>query len=473
MHSTSFDPIDPVEPSIVARVREWTDQAVTPVDAAAVARAASSAATARVWHRGRWREALRVRTGMTEERTRDVAKEVSPMRSMAMVIVGAALAVGVGGAVLVAQQGTVNRPDPRDAAIATATPAPTPNATPTPPARVSVPWGSRRVSFTPPADWAWPSTIVHFGIHDVAAVSPLGCSTGSKLVDVGPSVDDLASALAGQTGLQRSALADISVGGYPGKRIVLAQRTCPPGTTGPDDSVTPWSDRDGQGLTLLFDGFAIVIMADVQGERLVFVACGCGHGYYGGPAKPSLETLAATADALAASIQIVDAVPQGSAWVTGTAIGGTAGNGSKIPLQDGADVSRQDHWRDMTITMSDPRLSGMLDVIYNLNTYSGAVGDRSKFSVGSGRYRIVNEAGSWEGPNVFLNEGQSGTATVSDTGVLTGSGAYEGLGAFLSFDFNQKPATVVGAIFPGQMPPPATFPYRRCARWPLPSPDDE
>ena len=60
MHSTSFDPIDPVEPSIVARVREWTDQAVTPVDAAAVARAASSAATARVWHRGRWREALRV-----------------------------------------------------------------------------------------------------------------------------------------------------------------------------------------------------------------------------------------------------------------------------------------------------------------------------------------------------------------------------------------------------------------------------
>ena len=42
-------------------------------------------------------------------------------------------------------------------------------------------------------------------------------------------------------------------------------------------------------------------------------------------------------------------------------------------------------------------------------------------------------------------------------GVLVGSGAYEGLSAFLVFDFKQDPASVVGVIFPGELPPMATF----------------
>jgi hypothetical protein len=153
----------------------------------------------------------------------------------------------------------------------------------------------------------------------------------------------------------------------------------------------------------------------------------------------------------------------GAAWVTGdlsgvctTAVGGLAGS-PEVTVEEGVTRTYPSYYPTMSITMSDPRVSGCFGVIYNQDTHSGAVGDLSEFTVGSGTYRLVNEAGSWEGPNIFLNEGASGTATVSDTGVLVGSGAYEGLSAFLVFDFTQNPVSVVGAIFPGEMPPVATF----------------
>jgi hypothetical protein len=152
--------------------------------------------------------------------------------------------------------------------------------------------------------------------------------------------------------------------------------------------------------------------------------------------------------------------PMGAAWVTGTLGSGTGGQvGSpEVTVEEGVTRSYPYHWQDFAqMRMSDPRLSGRLSVIYNQDTHSGAEGDLSTFTVLSGTYRIENEAGSWEGPNIVLNRGSSGTDTVSDTGVLVGSGAYEGLTAFLVFDFSQGPTTVVGAIFPGEMPPMATF----------------
>ena len=70
---------------------------------------------------------------------------------------------------------------------------------------------------------------------------------------------------------------------------------------------------------------------------------------------------------------------------------------------------------------------------------------------------IQNDEGRWEGTNIALNRG-SGIATVTDTGVLAGTGAYEGLTAYLVFDFRQVPVAVVGAsTFPGELPPRATF----------------
>jgi hypothetical protein len=154
--------------------------------------------------------------------------------------------------------------------------------------------------------------------------------------------------------------------------------------------------------------------------------------------------------------------PMGAAWVTGTLtgactspVGGRAGS-PEVTVEEGVTRSSS-YYPTMSITMSDPRVSGCFGVIYNQDTYDGAAGDLPMFTVGSGTYRLVNEAGSWEGPNIFLNEGSSGTATVSDTGVLVGSDAYEGLTAFLVFDFKANPVAVVGAIFPGDLPPMATF----------------
>jgi hypothetical protein len=145
------------------------------------------------------------------------------------------------------------------------------------------------------------------------------------------------------------------------------------------------------------------------------------------------------------------------AWVTGTVSGGTLAGTPEVKVEEGVTRSYPYHWRDMRLTTSDSRLSGTLHTIYNQDVYSGAAGDVSQFLVGAGAYRIENEAGSWEGPSIFLNLGSSGTATVSDNSVVVGSGAYEGLSAFLVFEFSSNPGTVVGAIFPGEMPPVATF----------------
>jgi hypothetical protein len=146
----------------------------------------------------------------------------------------------------------------------------------------------------------------------------------------------------------------------------------------------------------------------------------------------------------------------GSAWVTGTVTGGTGGQVSSGAADTAGVMRYRYHWEDTLIDMSDPRLSGTMSAIYDQDVHTGAAGDVPTFSVGAGTYRIENEEGSWEGPNIFLFEGASPTGT-SDTGLLVGSGAYEGLSAFLVFDFSQTQAPVVGVIFPGELPPVVTF----------------
>jgi hypothetical protein len=178
--------------------------------------------------------------------------------------------------------------------------------------------------------------------------------------------------------------------------------------------------------------------------------------------RPTTALLAATLLAIAtsAAARSPDPTPAepltGPAWVTGTVTGGTGGRvGSEAAVADGVTRVRF-HWEDMRIAMSDPRLSGTISAINDTDIHTGAAGDVSTFSVGTGTYRIENEAGSWEGPNLFLQEGRSPSGT-SDFGLLVGSGAYEGLSAFLVFDFSHAQAPVVGVIFPGELPPVVTF----------------
>jgi hypothetical protein len=162
-------------------------------------------------------------------------------------------------------------------------------------------------------------------------------------------------------------------------------------------------------------------------------------------------------------------VPTGMepAWVTGT-----TGEGGQLHPHfgtvtvDGVDYGST-HTTDVPIEMSDPRLSGTLSQIHTVIFHPVAGDDR--ISLLTGEYRIENEGGSWEGAQVGLqrdnddfqdNPGFTTTeVTITDTGVLVGSGDYEGLTAYLVFDYPPPPetATITGAIFPGELPPQITF----------------
>jgi hypothetical protein len=343
-------------------------------------------------------------------------------------------------------------------------------ASPRPTLRESVPWGSKRIYFTPPPGFPTGTGGVEWGIHDVARVALPACADSDSFVEVGPTAKDLTEALADLTGQGHSGPVDVTVSGYPATRFVIYRDLgpVPPGCrTYGEGGVTTWENHDGTSLGTMDGGFAIIVVADVEGERLAFAAFTPGHGLYGPPPDPfvpeaqdpeaQLAALEAHADALVASMEIVDPDPLRAAWVTGTVSGGTQVGSPEVTIEEGVTRSYPFHWRDMRMVMSDERLSGTLHTIYNQDVHGGASGDLSQFLVGAGAYRIENEGGSWEGPSIFLNEGSSGTATVSDTGLLVGDGAYEGLSAFLVFDMSQRPGAVVGAIFPGEVPPVATF----------------
>ena len=103
-----------------------------------------------------------------------------------------------------------------------------------------------------------------------------------------------------------------------------------------------------------------------------------------------------------------------------------------------------------TREMSDPRLEGIVTLDSSWDTYRGNMDDPS-VAVFTGMIRIENEGGAWQsGPmtGVTLSDDRSTT----DTLVLRGEGAYEGLTAVLEFVQGQGSFTVAGAILGGDLP---------------------
>jgi hypothetical protein len=166
--------------------------------------------------------------------------------------------------------------------------------------------------------------------------------------------------------------------------------------------------------------------------------------------------------------------PMRTAWVTGTIPwSGRLVGSPETNVDGGVTRSYGYHWEDQgPLRLSDPRLVGTMSVTYNQDTHAlaeeegcssvttegGALVPPCQFTVHSGTTRIVNDEGSWEGTTLALARGgRNAGGTVSDAIILTGSGAYEGLTAYLVFDLSRDPATVVGVIFPGGMPPIAKF----------------
>jgi hypothetical protein len=87
------------------------------------------------------------------------------------------------------------------------------------------------------------------------------------LIAVGPTVDDLATALANQTGIQRSGPTDVTVGGYPARRFVLnLLPECPT-----RDGL--WADASRTyGFGLRHGETGTVYVVDVSGSRLVITS---------------------------------------------------------------------------------------------------------------------------------------------------------------------------------------------------------
>jgi len=158
----------------------------------------------------------------------------------------------------------------------------------------SVPAGWEKL-IAPSTIWAAPGSDARLGFMSVDNVFVDPCQPDLGLMDppVGPTVDDLVTALGGVAGLEAATPADISVGGFAGKRVDLSVI----GTVDPCPAVETAFLRGNAG-TLdvpapgLDDDYRLLII-DVDGQRL---------------AMPQVARTAATAANRAELQAIVDSI---------------------------------------------------------------------------------------------------------------------------------------------------------------------
>lgn len=113
-----------------------------------------------------------------------------------------------------------------------------------------------------------PSPTVVMSVHDVTHIKANACVDEFDIdwVRVGPTAEDLTTALLSQEGLQRSGPTDVTLGGYPAKKFDLV---FPSGCPGPEGGQI-WADgATTYGFWLLNDGKGTVYIVDVNGDRVV------------------------------------------------------------------------------------------------------------------------------------------------------------------------------------------------------------
>ena len=117
------------------------------------------------------------------------------------------------------------------------------------------------------------------------------------------------------------------------------------------------------------------------------------------------------------------------------------------------------------LEMDDPRISGSISVTFNADVHK--VSDFSEIVLETVEQRIDNDDGSWQGQGTLLLHAGAEIPEEDVINLLTmpmtGSGAYEGLSAYLLIDFSEDPVAVEGVIYEGELPP---FPE-------LPAPETE
>lgn len=108
----------------------------------------------------------------------------------------------------------------------------------------------------------------HIAVWDISAVYTHPCDEGSRLEQVGPSVADLATALAAQPLRNGSTPAPVRVGGYDGLYVELSVPDDADFTECPGRRFNSWPGRWQQGPGQI----DMIWILDVEGERLVLNA---------------------------------------------------------------------------------------------------------------------------------------------------------------------------------------------------------
>lgn len=245
-----------------------------------------------------------------QRRSKWPAWRAERMNSTLKIALGAAAVV----AVVVAGVALLPRSNPSVGGAGggqSASPNPTPTSTPTPTAAASaaVPefpgvsddvapgtylWRAGAatpadITFTVPAGWMSRYAIPHkdrggpgeiaIGNWIIANVYADPCQWQGSLLDpaVGPTVDDLATALVAQKGRNATAPTDVTLGGYPAKRVELSipadldRATCDGGVirTWEAPREDSFLDNETQNLGMHPGQLNVVYIVDVNGERLV------------------------------------------------------------------------------------------------------------------------------------------------------------------------------------------------------------
>lgn len=153
------------------------------------------------------------------------------------------------------------------------------------PTRTSVPF-----AFTVPAGWTTRAGDFALFKHEdepggvgifsfiVTHVYADACESAGTLTEVGPTVDDLADALANQAGSEAAAPVDLTIGGYAGVRIDMSPEAGLDGAScRHPDLLQIWANEaETDFLAFGTDtlGSAPVYVIDVEGERVVLTAGG-------------------------------------------------------------------------------------------------------------------------------------------------------------------------------------------------------
>jgi len=111
----------------------------------------------------------------------------------------------------------------------------------------------------------------------------------------------------------------------------------------------------------------------------------------------------------------------------------------------GSVLERRDLAYSYDFDSSDPRMSGTGLWMGNGDRYRA----EPLFELQTARWVITNDEGSWEGIGTGLRGTGGGD---NSTLVLEGTGAYDGMSAYLGIDWNLGGGTIQGAIFPGTIP---------------------